>query len=147
MEYVSHLRCKKLWNSRIVQRKENNWAKRPVNNIQTPARAKETKKNYQMFSHAGKQEYLICWVYEFIFISSLGFPINTTWNNGGSSFIGKKYSLNLLDIFANIHGSYDNLARQRKRSPFWMISVCKNKDCDLMAAIFAWETTVLDYWI
>ena len=61
--------------------------------------------------------------------------------------VGKKYSFKLIRYFCGYtwqHGSYDNLARQRKRSPFWMISVCKTK------TVISWQPYLLEkqpYWI
>ena len=50
----AHPQCKNLSNSRMTKNKENKRAKRPLNNNQTPARAKKTKKKCHRFLHRGK---------------------------------------------------------------------------------------------
>lgn len=96
-----------------------------------------------MFLHRGKPEYLIGRVYlhKQSWVSSK--HDLEQWRQFILSSVGKKYWLKHIRYFCEYtwqHGSFGNVARQRKQSPFWRILVCKNKDYDLMAAIFARET-------
>ena len=63
----AHPRCKNLSNSRMTKNKENKGAKRPLNNNQTPARAKKTKKKCHRILHRGKP-WLLHWVRHLFFV-------------------------------------------------------------------------------